>query len=151
MIVLMLAFCVLCVRHASPFLQRLRSFPVEPLRESVMAMRTNRQQGVPDNESLLTAHINQMATLYDRYAYEVTDVQTSDPTDPGLADLMQRATTEGKPLLVNVGYPRAARINFPEIMKVIDDSDRFESVAVLPGQEMGLSHEIFRFHPMNSP
>ncbi len=144
---LVLTFCVLCARHATPFLQRLRIYPVEPLRESVLAMRTNRQQGVADSESLLTAHINQMATLYDRYAYEVTDVQTSDPADPGLADLMQWARTEGKALLVNVGYPRAARINFPEIMKVIDDSGRFESIVVLPGQELGLSHEIFRFNP----
>ena len=144
---LVLTFWVLCARHATPFLQRLRTYPVEPLRESVLAMRTNRQQGVADSESLLTAHINQMATLYDRYAYEVTDLQTSDPADPGLADLMQRATNEGKDLLVNVGYPRAARINFPEIMKVIDESGRFESIAVLPGQELGLSHEIFRFNP----
>ena len=144
---LVLTFCLLCARHASPFLQRLRVYPVEPLRESVMAMRTNRQQGERDSESLLTAHINQMATLYDRYAYEVTDVQTSDPTDTGLADLMQRAITERKPLLVNVGYPRAARINFPEIMKVIDASGNFQSVTVLPGQELGLSHEIFRFNP----
>lgn len=142
-----LAFCVICAGHATPFLQRLRSHPVEPLRESVLAMRTNRQQGAPDSESLLTAHVNQMATLYDRYAYEVTDVQTSDPTDPGLTDLMRRAITEGKVLLVNVGYPRAARINFPEIMRVIDESGRFESVTVLPGQELGLSHEIFRFNP----
>ena len=144
---LMLTLCVLCARHAMPFLQRLRSYPLEPLRESVLAMRTNRQQGAPDSESLLTAHVNQMAALYDRYAYEVTDLQTSDPTDPGLTDLMRRATTEGKVLLVNVGFPRAARINFPEIMRVIDESGRFDSVTVLPGQELGLSHEIFRFNP----
>ena len=62
-------------------------------------------------------------------------------------DVDERASVYYTALLVNVGYPRAARINFPEIMKVIDDSGRFESMAVLPGQELGLSHEIFRFNP----
>jgi hypothetical protein len=70
---------------------------------------------------------------------------TNDPADPGLKELMQIATANRYELLVNVGFPFGARSNFPELMALLDRKDLFESMVVIPGQELGLAHEIFRY------
>ena len=148
---LLLPLCLIFLRCERPFLQRLRTFPIQPMRESVLAMRASTSQDTPDRNTVLTAHLNQMATLYDPHGYEVTEMQSSDAADPGLRDLMQRAQAEHKTLFVNVGFPRAARLNYPALMQMVDQPALFESIAVLPGQELGLSHEIFRYHPPTIP
>lgn len=131
--------------HSFPFLSRLRQFPIQPMRESVLAMRASTKLESPDQSNVLTAHVNQMATSYDPHGFEVTEVQTTDPVDPGLRNLMAEAQATKRPLFVNVGFPRAARLNFPKLMEIIDQPELFERIAFLPAQELVLDHAIYRY------
>ena len=138
-------FLVLFALHSLPSLNRLREYPVEPMRESCLAVRQTTTVNSPDRATLLTAHVNQMASIYDPHCFEVTEWDVDYPGDPGLASLMQIAEVKRLPLMINVGFPRAARDNYPEIMKVIDDPALFESVGIFYGQELALDHQIFRY------
>ena len=131
--------------HEVPSLNRLREFPVEPMRESCLAVRQTTAVDSPDRATILTAHVNQMASIYDPHCFEVTEWDVDYPGDPGLATLMKLATARQMQLFINVGFPRAARENYPEIMKVIDDPGLFESVGMFHGQELTLDHQIFRY------
>ena len=74
----------------------LRAYPLPPLRESVLAIRSSTQQDRHNRDSLVSAHFHQMATLYDPHGDQVTELPTDDPAHLGLADLMPRAIGKRK-------------------------------------------------------
>ncbi len=139
------ALWLACAFHALAHLRRLRDFPVQPMRESVVLMRGHSGFHAADARGALTAHINQMATIYDPQCYEVTDLRTEDPADPGLENLMAAADRSGRTLYVNVGLPFAARLNYPELMAKLDQPGLFEETAIARGQELGIDHVIYRY------
>ncbi|MGI9239331.1 MAG: hypothetical protein ACR2RV_00940 [Verrucomicrobiales bacterium] len=119
----------------------LRKNSVEPLRESVMETRTIVNPTHPDIEEVMTVGFVQPARAYDAAMYFI---RRSDP--PGrFESLLEKADAEGKPLFVNLALPNVARIEFPEIMQILDDPSQFERSAQFYGLANNTTRLVYRY------
>ncbi len=99
----------------------LRTLPIEPMRESVEAMRPERNARTADLGRVLTASVIFPARLYDPAAVQVDDVK-------GLQALMERADREHLPLFVNFADKEFLKLRNPALVNVLDDDRLFESL-----------------------
>lgn len=124
----------------------LRTRPIEPQRESVLATRPSLDPNDPRNLHVLTAEIVFTVPTYDPRAVPVKDVDT-------LESLMRQADIEGRPLFVNFGGEGWARHVFPEVVARVQDPGRFERTARLYGLDAQNTRLVYRYRPgsLDSP
>lgn len=112
--------------------------PIEPCRESVALTRTVTHPAHPDyGKEAITASPGMTTEAYD------PAVIRFDSADQ-LRDLMAQAKREKRPLFLNFGFRRLLSSAQPEIFAMIDDPNLFEPVAVLQGQFVASTREVFR-------
>ncbi len=58
---------------------------------------------------------------------------------------MQMADETRKPLHVNIGQPALARLEWPELMTILEDQALFQALDPLYGLQSGSSRYIFRY------
>ncbi|MFV1995371.1 MAG: hypothetical protein ACC661_08025, partial [Verrucomicrobiales bacterium] len=129
----------------APKRELLRTHSVDPLRESVLRTRPSLDPNDPSQPTRFTAHIHYPALLYDPYGFAIHDPGSGSEAQPGLARLMRWSDQFDIPLLLNIGYIENARLEKPEIMKLVDQPDIFTKVETVWAQEPQLVREIYRY------
>lgn len=119
----------------------LRQHPIEPLAESVRAMRgSHADPRDPRYEDTLSAQFHMHTQGYDPGAREVKSLDD-------LLSLARRADSENKPLYVNYAQREFAAQAYPEIVEALDNPGLFEPVATLPGMEPQCTRLVLRYRP----
>lgn len=119
--------------------RQLRHFPYEPCRDSVEHSREVTNPLHPDYDRReMTAGFVMYTELYDPGAHRITSARE-------LRELMAEADESGRALHVNYGSPGLARLVAADIMKLLENPDLFELVAVLPGHKSFTSREVRRY------
>ena len=122
-------------RHA------LRHHPVEPLADSVRAMRGAVCDPRSDEyDDTLTFQFHMYTQAYDSGAYEARSVGA-------LRELAARADAEGKPLYVNYAQKPLATEFYPDIIALLDDAEIFEKVDTFYGLEPQCTRYVLRYRP----
>ena len=119
--------------------QVLRQHPVEPMRESVAAMRTERNAltaGLPGK--VLTGSACYPARLYDPAAVPLKSVAD-------LRALMARADEQKLPLFIDFADRNFLKLRDPEMMAVLDDVTKFVALPVFPGIHNQAERWVFRY------
>ena len=138
-----LIFVAMFAAAAWPQVKILRAHSVEPLRESVQVTRSVMNPSNPEIDKVITVGFVQATRGYDPTMYFI---RPSDPKGK-FESLLERSTTEKKPLFVNLAMPEAARqpTAFPEIMKFIDDPNQFELVKRIHGMTGYTTRYVYRY------
>ncbi len=121
--------------------ESLRHHPIEPLTESVRAMRGDHADPRdPKYEDTLSGQFHMHTQGYDPGAYEVRTLED-------LRALALRADAEKKPLYVNYAQKPLAEETFPEVIAALDNLTLFEPVATLPGMEPQCTRLVLKYRP----
>jgi hypothetical protein len=119
----------------------LRHHPIEPLTESVRAMRgEHADPRDPHYEDTLSAQFHMHTQGYDPGAHEVDTLED-------LPALARRADAENKPLYVNYAQKPLAAETFPDLVAALDNPDFFEEIAALPGLEPQCTRLVLKYRP----
>lgn len=113
---------------------------IQPMRESVLAIRPTLDPFDPRQEEILTARLNAPPRSYDPRAVLIDKVEV-------LLTLMRHSDATGKPLYVNYGNIHAAAVDFPDISTLIEEDRLFEKFPKLPGLDPTLERYIRRYRP----
>jgi hypothetical protein len=123
-------------------LQRERA--VEPLLESVRLTRDVLNPLHPDVTNAITVQFCMITPGYDPTAYIFKKKYTPDPAKK-LQDLMNQADESAKPLHINIGQPAIARLEWPDLMAMIDNPELFKPLEPLYGLQSGCTRYICRY------
>lgn len=121
-----------------------REQAVEPLLESVRLTRDVLNPQHPDVGNAITVQFCMITPGYDPTAYIIKKKYTPDPAKK-LQALMKQADKSGKPLHINIGQPALARLEWPNLMAVIDNPELFQPLEPLYGLQNGCTRYIFRY------
>lgn len=121
-----------------------RDHSVEPLLESVRMTRDVLNPLHPDVDNAITAQFCMITPGYDPTSYIIKRKYTPDPPKK-LHALMQIADKTAKPLHVNIGQPSIARLEWPDLMAVLDNPEFFKALEPLYGLQRGCSRYIFQY------
>jgi hypothetical protein len=116
----------------------LRMRSIQPFRESVELTRPTLDPRAPENARILTATFSFPATYYDPLVQRIGSAKE-------LRRLMRRADAEGLALFVNLGRPGLAARRQRELMALVEDPERFEEVAFLPGILSRGARQVWRY------
>jgi hypothetical protein len=116
----------------------LQEAPIESIRESVALTRKITNPRHPDyNKGVMTAASVMNPGCYDPGAWRFNSVDE-------LRVLMNKADGSRVPLFVNFGF-RGLYETMPDVLRLLDDPQLFERVAVLPGQFVSTTREVVRY------
>lgn len=112
--------------------------PYFPLRDSVELTRPIRDPLAPENQNITTLGWTSGPSYYD------PQVQTVRTTEALLEHMRRTRVTDGE-LYVNLGRLGMAWKRHPDLMEILDDAERFEKVAVLPGFSEDRTRHVWRY------
>ena len=115
-----------------------RDHPVQARRESVALTRPDPDPLSPAQAGVLTASFFKAPDTYDPHVVHVR-------TPAELEALIARADREALPLFVNIGWLRQAARQRPELVALVEDRNRFERVADLPGLTPRYARRVYRY------
>jgi uncharacterized membrane protein YdcZ (DUF606 family) len=116
------------------------SHPVQQIRESVQITRPLEAPLDPSQENILT-----VGFIIPPHVYDAQVILAKSPEK--FFDLLRRADSENKPLLVNVGHPWTAHRECPVQWAAIHDESLFEAPLMLRGLDPGLDRVVARYRP----
>ncbi len=123
----------------APQRHTLRHHAIEPLTESVRAMRGDAMDPrSPAYDDTLTFHFHMYTEAYDGGAYEARSVAA-------VRELAARADAEGKPLFVNYAQKPMAIEVYPELVAMLDDPAIFEPVGIFYGLEPQCTRYVLKY------
>ena len=123
----------------APQRNSLRHHSVEPLRESVAATRSVLNPDHPDIDKVITVGFCMATRGYDPAAY----LFKTDNIDAFHA-LLDHARSENRPLHVNFALRGLARLQYPEMMKVIENPAAFDPSPPIHGLEVSGKRLVYR-------
>jgi hypothetical protein len=115
----------------------LRSRSIVPLRESVLLTRPTLEPFAPENARIVTVSFQRPAYYYDPL---FVWLNTPEALEARLAE----ADAAGHTLYVNIRYGLATR-RLPELVQLVEDRARFETVGVLHGYIHGNERRVYRY------
>lgn len=119
--------------------------PIEPCRESVALTRSVTNPAHPNyGKEAITASPGMTTEAYDP---AVIRFENADQ----LRALIAQSKSERRPLFLNFGFRRLLSSAQPEIFALIDDPNLFEPIAVLHGQFIASTREVFRLRIDGNP
>ncbi len=118
----------------------LMSYPLEPIKESVIASRGTLDTRDEASRKILTGSFCIPPYLYDGRMVRLDSAKE-------FIDLMTRADAEGRPLVLNIGMPWAAKDYSPQMWKLFTDERLFEKPKQLRGFEPGLDRLVAKYKP----
>jgi hypothetical protein len=118
--------------------QVLRKHPIEPMKESVLAMRPQPNPFATDPSAILSASLCFPARLYDPAALHVENTAE-------LLALMARADTEHKPLFVNFADQEFLKLRDPATVQLLQDTTKFEALPVFLGIHGQRERRVYRY------
>ena len=121
-----------------PQVQLLRHHATEPMRESVMATRPERNPLVSDPSNVLTASIMFPSRLYDPMAEPIESVEA-------LRQLMQQADSSKKPLFVNFADLRFFTARYPDLWALLGDTSKFTALPPVLGIDSQPERQVFKY------
>ena len=114
-------------------------FPIEYCRESVAEMREITNPRCPGyDEAILSVGFAMYTEAYDPGLIRFSTVEE-------LRNFMRQSDTEKRPLYLNFGFGTFQRQTVPEIMALIDNPNLFERIALMEGQFITTTREVFRY------
>jgi hypothetical protein len=116
----------------------LLSGSLQPLRESVLLTRGTLDPFAPENDGVITTSFERGPTYYDPLLIQIETV-------PELRKLMRRADRSGAVLYVNLGKPWAAKLAYPDLFALVEDTSTFEVFTKLYGFEPRGIRTIYRY------
>jgi hypothetical protein len=116
--------------------RELRSRPIQPWRDSVLATRPSVDPLDPRNADIITVSFNMPADYYDAGGWHVREPDQ-------LLYWLHEADRTGHPLFVNLGRPKGARRKHREMMAIVDE--RFDVVAEFEGLLSRGYREVYRY------
>ncbi|MBW2244268.1 MAG: hypothetical protein JRH01_19980 [Deltaproteobacteria bacterium] len=137
---LAILFLGLCFALAWPVHHTQWTRPYFPLRDSVELTRPNRDPLAPENQRITTVGWTSGPSYYDPL---VQAVRTTDE----LLRHMREAEETGNELYVNLGRLSMAWKRHEDLMRILEDGERFEKVAVLPGFTEDRTRHVWRLRP----
>lgn len=139
--------CALVVVGFFAFTQPTRAWmmthSLQPIRESVLATR-----GTFDLKDEKAAHLITASFSISPYLYDPRAVRLESVTQ--FVDLIKRAEEGGRPLVVNIGMPWAARDFSPTMWTLINDPALFSQDPRFFGWDPGLDRIVARYVPGSS-
>ncbi len=118
--------------------QLLRQHPIEPMRESVQAMRPQPNPFATDPSAILTASLCFPARLYDPAAVHVENTTE-------LLALMAKADTTHKPLFINFADQEFLKLRDPATAKLLQDPTKFEAQPPFLGIHGQRERRVYRY------
>ncbi len=112
--------------------------PFYPLRESVEATRPVRDPLAAENQRITTVTWVSGPFYYDPQVQLIG-------TEKELRRHMRRTRREGGELFVNIGRLGLGWKRHPDLMEMVEDPERFEKVAVLPGFSADRTRHVWRY------
>ncbi|MCP4847097.1 MAG: glycosyltransferase family 39 protein [Verrucomicrobiaceae bacterium] len=143
-LLLLAAFLIPYSLHTKAQRTLQRDQSVEPLLESVRITRKVLNPLHPDVDNAITAQFCMITPGYDPTSYIIKRKYSPEP-EKKLHSLMQMADETRKPLHVNIGQPALARLEWPELMTILEDQALFQALDPLYGLQSGSSRYIFRY------
>lgn len=140
---LVIGICAL--GFSAPRLAILRDFSLDPLRESVLAIRGSSDPHGEGMRNTLLGHVNYGAYCYDPHGFPISFAFSNHNLFPGVTRLMRASDSYGIPLYFVVGFPADARMVLPQVMNMLDDEELFEPARIFWSSEPALVREIFRY------
>ncbi|MEZ5302111.1 MAG: glycosyltransferase family 39 protein [Verrucomicrobiales bacterium] len=128
-----------------PKIRGMHLYPIDPLRDSVIAAGRSPDITAPENMKSLSGHVHFGALAYDPLCFPVDEAFSNSEVIPGLTKMMRWADQLDVPLLINIGFASDARAQKPEIMKIIDDPDLFSLEATVWAHEPQYVRYIYRY------
>jgi hypothetical protein len=120
---------------SAPARQWLLAHPVQPMRESVLAIRPSLDPFDPRQQTVITGRLNSPVRSYDPRAIPVHPLEA-------LEEAMRRADATRQPFIVNFGNIHAASIDYPEILEILEDDRFFLKLPALPGLDPSLERHL---------
>ena len=121
-----------------------RDHAVEPLLESVRKTRNVLNPQHPGVANAITAQFCMITPGYDPTTYVIKRKYTPDVANK-LYSLMQASDDSARPLHVNIGQIALARLQWPELMDILEDPEIFKALPPLYGLQPGCNRYIFRY------
>jgi len=119
--------------------QLLRTYPIEPLKESSEIYRRYANPEHPDfGKEALSAHIHMYTEAYDPAGVRVKN-------EFGLLDLMSQSDATGLPLFVDTAIPDLGAEVMPDVFGLLRDREKFEQIGPLWGLYKASSRWVFRY------
>lgn len=116
--------------------RELRSRPIQPWRDSVLATRPSVDPLDPRNAAIITVSFNMPANYYDAGGYHLREPDQ-------LLYWLHESDRTGHPLFVNLGRPKGARRKHREMMAIVDA--RFDRVGQFEGLLSRGYREVYRY------
>lgn len=136
-IVCMIGIHVLAFEQAKLYTR----FPIEQCRESVTEMREITNPRCPGyDQAILSAGFAMYTEAYDPGLIRFSTAEE-------LRQFMRQSDAEKRPLYLNFGFGTFQRQTVPEIMALIDNPSLFERIALMEGQFITTTREVFRYRP----
>jgi hypothetical protein len=127
--------------------------PVEPLYEAVRSMRNIINPSHPDIDEVMTLGFHMYSVGYDPAVFRVNtrDYAIGEESERLAVEQFKYALREAdatqRPLHVNIAQQAFARLMLPALMKILDDENVFERVAVFHGLQSPCTRTIYRYIP----
>lgn len=118
----------------------LLTHPLQPMKDSVLAVRPSLDPNDPRQAGILTVAVNIHVDSYDAHVLEAENPDQ-------LAAIACRADTEQKPLYVISGNDLSFAALNPGLRGLVRDPNCFEPIITLPGLDPTLTHSIWRYKP----
>ncbi|MED5584832.1 MAG: hypothetical protein VYB61_00625 [Verrucomicrobiota bacterium] len=121
-----------------------RDQSVEPLRESVSMTRQVLNPVHSGIDDAITVQFCMITPGYDPTSYIIKRKYTPDVAQK-LHSLLKKADQSSSPLHVNIGQIALARLQWPELMEILENQELFKALPPLYGLQPGCNRYIFKY------
>ena len=143
-LLLIAAFLIPYSAYTGAQKQLQRENPVEPLRESVTMTRQILNPIHAEIDNAITVQFGMITPGYDPTSYIIKRKYTPDVAQK-LYSLMKKADKTSKAMHVNIGQIALTRLQWPELMEILENTEIFNPLPPLFGLQSGCNRYIYQY------